>query len=108
MHMDCFKGVIDVNNQQRARMIDKAREALGGSLDGTTIGLWGLAFKAGTDDVRESPAVDLADRLAAEGASVRAYDPKVEADISSVERVPDAIAAAKDPLKMARAMRPSG
>ncbi len=91
-----LKGVIGVNEQQRARMVDKARAALGGSLDGATVGLWGLAFKAGTDDVRESPAVDLADRMAAEGATVRAYDPKVEADIASVERVPDAISAVKD------------
>lgn len=91
-----LKGVIGVNEQQRARMVDKARDALGGTLRGATVGLWGLAFKAGTDDVRESPAVDLADRMAAEGATVRAYDPKVEAEIASVERVPDAISAAKD------------
>jgi len=91
-----LKGVIDVNEQQRARMIDKARDALGGSLDGAVIGLWGLAFKAGTDDIRESPAVDLANRLVAEGAMVRAYDPKVVAEIASVERVPDAVSAAKE------------
>ena len=91
-----LKGVIDVNEQQRARMIDKARDALGGSLDGAVIGLWGLAFKAGTDDIRESPAVDLANRLVAEGATVRAYDPKVVAEIASVERVPDAVSAAKE------------
>ena len=91
-----LKGVIDVNNQQRLRIVDKARAALGGTFDGVTIGLWGLAFKAGTDDIRESPAVDLANLLAAEGASVRAYDPKVIAQIDSVERVPDALSAAKD------------
>ena len=91
-----LKGVIDVNEQQRTRIVDKTRDALGGSLDGKTIGLWGLAFKAGTDDIRESPAVDLAVRMAAEGATVRAYDPKVVAEIDSVERVPDALSSAKD------------
>ena len=91
-----LKGVIDVNNQQRKRIVEKVKAAAGGNLDGKTIGLWGLAFKAGTDDIRDSPAVDLADQLAAQGAVVRAYDPKVGAAVSSVERVPDAISAAKD------------
>lgn len=91
-----LKGVIDVNEQQRARMIDKATTANGGSLTGATVALWGLAFKAGTDDIRESPAVDLAQRLVAAGASVRAYDPKVTAEIDGVEQVPDALAAVKD------------
>ena len=91
-----LKGVIDVNEQQRARIVDKVRAAAGGALSGKTVGLWGLAFKAGTDDIRESPAVDLALRLRAEGAVVRAYDPKVKAAIDAVERVPDAIDAAKD------------
>ena len=83
-------------NRQRARIVDKVRAAAGGALSGKTVGLWGLAFKAGTDDIRESPAVDLALRLRAEGAVVRAYDPKVKAAIDAVERVPDAIDAAKD------------
>ena len=91
-----LKGVIDVNEQQRSRIVDKVRAALDGSVAGKTVGMWGLAFKAGTDDVRESPAVDLAVRLASEGAVVRAYDPKVVASFESVERVPDPVAAAKD------------
>ena len=88
--------MIDVNEQQRARIVDKVRTALGGNLDGKTVGLWGLAFKAGTDDTRESPAVDLAERLKAEGAVVRAYDPKVNAEVKAVQQVHDAIAAVKD------------
>ena len=51
-----------------------SREALGGT-EGRTIGLLGLAFKAGTDDIRDSPAVGLAERLIAGGATVRGYDP---------------------------------
>jgi UDPglucose 6-dehydrogenase len=91
-----LKGVIEVNEEQRARIVEKVTRLAGGTLEGRTIGLWGLAFKAGTDDVRESPAVALADAMAGRGATVRAYDPKVEAEIASVERVPDPISAAKD------------
>lgn len=91
-----LRGVIEVNDQQRTRIVEKVAAAAGGSVEGITVGLWGLAFKAGTDDIRESPAVALADALAAAGATVRAYDPRVEAPIDSVERVPDAISAAKD------------
>lgn len=91
-----LKGVMDVNEQQRARIVDKVRAAVGGVLEGKTVGMWGLAFKAGTDDIRESPAVDIAQRLAAEGALVRAYDPKVNVAIDAIERVADALDAAKD------------
>ncbi len=91
-----LKGVIEVNEQQRRRIVDKVQNAAGGALDGINVGLWGLAFKAGTDDIRESPAVALAEALAAGGANVRAYDPKVGSEIAAVERAPDPISAAKD------------
>jgi len=57
---------------------DRFAERVGAALDGVqgrTIGLLGLAFKAGTDDTRDSPAIRLAERLLADGATVRAYDP---------------------------------
>ncbi len=91
-----LKGVIEVNDQQRVRIVDKVTAAAGGTIEGITVGLWGLAFKAGTDDIRESPAVALAEALAAAGATVRAYDPRVGATVDAVERVPDPISAAKD------------
>ncbi len=91
-----LKGVIEVNEQQRTRIVEKVAEAAGGSLDGINVGLWGLAFKAGTDDIRESPAVALAQALADSGAMVTAYDPKVESAVEAVERAPDPISAAKD------------
>jgi UDPglucose 6-dehydrogenase len=47
-----------------------------GDVRGKTVAVWGLAFKAGTDDMRESPAVALIDRLLAAGANVRAHDPE--------------------------------
>lgn len=91
-----LKGVIEVNEQQRSRIVDKVAVAAGGSLDGINVGLWGLAFKAGTDDIRESPAVALAQALVDRGAVVTAYDPKVGAAIEAVKRAPDPISAAKD------------
>jgi UDPglucose 6-dehydrogenase len=72
---DLLAGVVDVNAAQHERMVEKVRTSVGGSVAGTTIGLWGLTFKADTDDLRDSPALYVARRLIEEGANVRAYDP---------------------------------
>ncbi len=90
-----LKGVINVNGEQLARIIHKVERAAGGSVAGKTVGLWGLAFKADTDDIRESPAVALASRLATRGATVQAYDPRVRAEFDEISRAADALAAAK-------------
>jgi len=71
-----LKGVIEVNELQLQRIVDKVNAAAAPSKD-TTVAMWGLAFKAGTDDTRNSPAVRIAESLIAGGASVRAYDPAV-------------------------------
>jgi len=63
-----------VNAQQRNRMVEKIRDALGG-LQGTTVGILGLSFKPNTNDLREAPALTIAERLIEQGATVRAYDP---------------------------------
>ena len=55
--------------------------------------MWGLSFKAGTDDIRESPAVDVAERLRSAGATLRAYDPEAK-PVEGIERAPDAVSAA--------------
>ena len=86
--------VMDVNDEQRERIVGKVASALGGTLSGATVGLWGLAFKAGTDDVRESPAADLARRLISAGATVRAYDPRAVLSLPGMEMVPDPLTAA--------------
>ncbi|HEX9467339.1 MAG TPA: UDP-glucose/GDP-mannose dehydrogenase family protein [Acidimicrobiia bacterium] len=70
-----LRGVIDVNAQQHARIIEKLQVAAGGALDGVIVGIWGLTFKANTDDLRDSPALVVAKRLLELGATVRAYDP---------------------------------
>ena len=69
--------------------------AAGGSLDGRRIGVWGLTFKAGTDDLRDSPALAVVDRLVAAGARVVAHDPMVEVSLrNGVEVVETPLAAA--------------
>jgi UDPglucose 6-dehydrogenase len=71
-----LEGVVEVNRRQHERMVDKLRGLVGGSLGGQTVALWGLTFKANTDDLRDSPALVIARRLLEEGARVRAYDPE--------------------------------
>jgi UDPglucose 6-dehydrogenase len=70
-----LRGVVGVNERQHERIIDKLRDAAGGSLRGVAVAVWGLTFKANTDDLRDSPAMVIARRLLEEGAVVRAYDP---------------------------------
>ena len=72
-----LKGVITVNDQQYGRIVDKIRTAAGGTLKGKKIASWGLTFKALTDDLRDSPAVEIVTRLLAGGASVSVFDPTV-------------------------------
>ncbi len=67
--------IIDTNNDQRDRVVGKVRDAVGGDLAGRTVAVWGLTFKANTNDLRDSPAIDVARRLLGEGATVRGYDP---------------------------------
>ncbi len=69
-----LKSVIEVNQGQRFRIISKLEEALG-SLRGSVVGIWGLAFKPNTDDVRDAPALDIMEALIRAGARVKAYDP---------------------------------
>jgi UDPglucose 6-dehydrogenase len=64
-----------VNNAQRLVLVRKLQERLK-VIKGTTVALWGLAFKPGTDDVRDAPALTIAQRLTEMGAAVRAYDPR--------------------------------
>jgi UDPglucose 6-dehydrogenase len=75
-----LEGVITVNDEQYERIADKIEAAVdGGSLVGKTVAVWGLTFKARTDDLRESPALAIIARLRDRGALIRAYDPTVDA-----------------------------
>ncbi len=70
-----LRSVHDVNQIQHDRMVEKIANAAGDSLEGATIAVWGLTFKANTDDLRDSPALAIVRRLIDGGATVRAYDP---------------------------------
>jgi UDPglucose 6-dehydrogenase len=63
------------NQAQKQRLFEKIRERLGAKLRGSTVAVWGLAFKPGTDDLREAPSLALIERLLDAGVRVRAYDP---------------------------------
>jgi UDPglucose 6-dehydrogenase len=73
-------GAIESNEQQLVRVVSKVAEASGNPLAGATLGVWGLTFKANTDDRRESPSLDICRRLTALGATVQAFDPTVDPD----------------------------
>jgi UDPglucose 6-dehydrogenase len=90
-----LKGVIAVNDQQYGRIVDKIRNAAGGSLKDKKIASWGLTFKALTDDLRDSPAVEIVMRLLASGATVSVFDPTVTVAPQGLE----AIAVATSPLE---------
>jgi UDPglucose 6-dehydrogenase len=79
--------VDQINLRRRARVVDLATELLGGDLSGKRIAVLGLAFKPNSDDIRDSPALDIARRLHAAGADVIATDP--EAIESSRRQYPE-------------------
>ncbi len=74
-HPSLLRAVMDINRDARRWAILNLRQMLGGSLDQKRIGILGLAFKPNTDDIRESPALDIARMLQSEGALVSGYDP---------------------------------
>ncbi|GHJ43678.1 UDP-glucose 6-dehydrogenase UdgA [Catellatospora sp. TT07R-123] len=71
-----LRGVDALNLHMRSRAVEVAATALGGDLAGRRIAMWGAAFKPGIDDVRDSPALDVAVRLHDAGATVTVYDPQ--------------------------------
>ena len=73
--LDVLAAVESANERQKRLLVQKLRCALGEELAGRRIGLWGLAFKAGTDDMREAPSLTLIDALLDEGVSICAHDP---------------------------------
>lgn len=73
--LQILEAVVDVNEKQKQVLGDKVLKHFGGDLKGKRISLWGLAFKPGTDDIREAPALVLVGQLLAAGAEVVATDP---------------------------------
>jgi UDPglucose 6-dehydrogenase len=95
---DLLQGVVAVNDEQFERVTDKVIEAGGGDVSSKTIGVWGLTFKARTDDLRESPSLAIIERLQAHGATIRAHDPTVAGPKPGL---PDGIDVCADPYAAA-------
>ncbi|MCK5339857.1 MAG: UDP-glucose/GDP-mannose dehydrogenase family protein [Desulfobulbaceae bacterium] len=70
------EAAVEVNAAQKARMVKKIRDALGGSETGRTIGILGLTFKPETDDMRDAPALTILPALAEKGARLKVHDPQ--------------------------------
>jgi len=95
-----LRGVIEVNDEQFDRVTTKILSAVGDDTSGVRIGVLGLTFKAGTDDMRESPSIEIVQRLLAAGVDVRGYDPAVTAvptdlGVDALDVVDDPYAAAE-------------
>lgn len=73
--LEVLQAVERVNDRQKSVLFEKIRAHFGGELRGKHFALWGLAFKPGTDDMREAPSLVLIRKLLEAGATVRAYDP---------------------------------
>ena len=87
---------VAVNEEQFDRVVKKIRNAVGGELNGKTVAVWGLTFKAGTDDLRDSPSLAVIKRLQVEGAIVKAHDPTVQ---GHKEGIPAQVTISKGPLE---------
>ena len=87
--MRVLKAVEEVNETQKSLLFEKLEKIFNGDLEGKTIALWGLAFKPGTDDMREAPALVLIEILRKAGCVVRAYDPAAMGE--SKRRIGDTI-----------------
>ena len=69
------EAVVEINDERKKKMADRVVEACGGSLEGKTIAVLGLTFKPNTDDMRDSPSLDIVPALQKAGAKIRAFDP---------------------------------
>jgi UDPglucose 6-dehydrogenase len=92
--------VVDAINSGRRQRVVELVQALLGDLAGKRIALWGAAFKPGTDDVRDSPSLEVADRLGRLGARVVVYDPQAAGNalvaFPHLRQADSALAAARD------------
>ncbi|MEV6983089.1 UDP-glucose/GDP-mannose dehydrogenase family protein [Sphaerisporangium sp. NPDC051017] len=92
--------VVDqINAARRDRVVDLTTKTLGGDVTGRRIAVWGAAFKVGTDDIRDSPALDVATRLHAAGAALTVYDPMA---IETARAAHPDLGYADDPIHAAR------
>lgn len=78
-----LKSVMEVNVIQKSILVDRLSDFFKGNLKGKTIGVWGLAFKPNTDDIREAPALEIIQKLLSAGAKVQVYDPEAMANVKA-------------------------
>ncbi len=93
---ELLRGVIAVNDEQFEQVVSRIRRLAGCPLEEATVAVWGLTFKAGTDDLRESPAIEVIRRLLDGGARVQAFDPTVTTEAPPHLTRP-ALAVCRDP-----------
>ncbi len=79
-----LNAVMRINESQKTKLIPKIKAYFGGSLQGKTIAMWGLAFKPNTDDIREAPALVNIEELVQAGANVQAFDPEAMENVKGV------------------------
>ncbi len=96
LHPQLLLAVMDINQDARRFFVQKIERTLG-SVSGRTIGVWGLAFKPNTDDMREAASIDILTALVRKGANVRAYDP-VAMKVAQ-RMLPGAVEYANDPYE---------
>jgi len=94
---DLLKGVITVNDQQFDRVVQKVLRATQGEPAEITIAVWGLTFKAGTDDLRDSPSLEIVNRLLDKGFKVQGFDPTV---METKSGIPDSLIISQSPIEV--------
>lgn len=96
-----LRGVIAVNEEQYERVTAKVVAMAGGSVEGARVAVWGLTFKARTDDLRDSPSLAVIERLVSQGAVVTAHDPTQRRPLAGMEVVADPYDACDDAVVLA-------
>jgi UDPglucose 6-dehydrogenase len=88
LDLKLLRAADEVNERQKTILTQRVQEYFGGSLKGKTIGMWGLAFKPRTDDVRRAPSLKIMEELFLNGAKVKAFDPVATKNAQEAARVP--------------------
>jgi UDPglucose 6-dehydrogenase len=79
-----LNSVMEINEKQKTIIVPKIKDFFKGDLKGKKIGLWGLAFKPDTDDIREAPALYIIDELLKAGAEITAFDPEAMSNVKEL------------------------
>ena len=96
-----LKDVEDVNHEAMLSIVEKAREMLGGSIDGKRIGVLGLSFKPDTDDMRDAPSITIINKLLSDGAQIYAFDPIAVSGAKRIFKDAENLTYAKDEYEAA-------